>query len=192
MKKLNLILITCIFLTNIVIAQPQWINYTNGNYISSILEEGNSFWVGTNVGLVKIDKTTGNKIFYNSANSGLPDNGANSIAIDGSGTKWIGTTYGGLAAFNENGIINSVNEQIEPVEHITVYPNPAHNQLTVIASRAKQSISIYNLQGQQVKSIQPKGECNKYIINVDNLPTGLYILKVSGDKGTELTKFIKY
>jgi len=54
------------------------------------------------------------------------------------------------------------------------------------------SISIYKLQGQQVKSIMTKVQSNKYIINVDNLPTGLYILKVSGDKVTEFTKFIKY
>jgi len=37
-----------------------------------------------------------------------------------------------------------------------------------------------------------KGQGKKYIINVDELPTGLYILKVSGDKGTQVTKFIKY
>lgn len=37
---------------------------------------------------------------YNSSNSGLPDFPITSIAIDGSGNKWIGTEEGGLAKFD--------------------------------------------------------------------------------------------
>jgi len=200
MKKLNLFLIIGVVLTNIGMAQTQWINYTNGDGVSAIVAEGNDISVGTNGGLVKIDKTTGNTVFYNHANSGLPSNDVRSLAIDGNGTKWIGTGDGGLAAFNENGI-NSVNEQLISENDMIVFPNPAHDQLTVIARSGatasselvseKQSIAIYNLQGQQVKSIKYKGQSNKYKINVENLPAGLYILKVTGGKGTEVTKFIK-
>ncbi len=107
MKILNLILILCVFLSNIVMAQTQWINYTNGDYVFSIAEEGNSMWVGTSGGLVKIDKTTGNTIFYNHVNSGLPDNYVGEIAIDSSGTKWFGTG-GDIAAFNENGFTSVI------------------------------------------------------------------------------------
>ena len=162
------------------------------NYIRTIaIDSSGTKWIGTGSGgIVSFDGTTWK--VYNKDNSDLPDNDVWSIAIDGSGTKWFGAWGGGLAAFNENGIINSVNELFEPVEHIVVYPNPAHNQLSVIASGAMHSVSIYNLQGQQVKCIKLKGKSNKYIINVDNLPTGFYILTVSGDKGMGDTKFIKY
>ena len=37
---------------------------------------------------------------YNSSNSGLPDNNVYSIALDGSGNKWIGTRRGGIAKFD--------------------------------------------------------------------------------------------
>jgi len=37
---------------------------------------------------------------YNTINSGLPDNSVRSVAIDGSGKKWIATDYG-LAVFND-------------------------------------------------------------------------------------------
>jgi len=67
--------------------------------ISSLAEEDNFIWVGTNFGLVKLDKTTGIPTFYNKSNSGLPNNSINSIAIDGSGLKWIGTRSG-LAKFD--------------------------------------------------------------------------------------------
>ena len=49
-------------------------------------------------GLAKFDGT--NWTVYNTSNSGLPDNmGSYSLAIDGSGNKWIGT-HVGLAKFD--------------------------------------------------------------------------------------------
>jgi len=75
------------------------VEFTNGNRINAIAEEGNTMWIGTGGGLVSIDKTTGAPTFYNRANSGLPDNIVTSIVIDGSGTKWIGTNSG-LAKFD--------------------------------------------------------------------------------------------
>jgi len=39
-------------------------------------------------------------VVYDTSNSGLPSNCISSIAIDGSGTKWIGTFGGGLAVFD--------------------------------------------------------------------------------------------
>lgn len=69
-------------------------NYTNGQTVHAIALEGNTVWTGTEGGLVKLNKTTGGKTFFNKDNSGLPDNSVMSIAIDGSGNKWIGTGSG--------------------------------------------------------------------------------------------------
>ncbi|MCX7762036.1 MAG: hypothetical protein N2252_04250 [Candidatus Kryptonium sp.] len=79
---------------------PEWINFTYGNNVLAIAFEGNYVWVGTTGGLVRLDKTTGAMTFYNRANSGLPDNSVQSIAIDKQGNKWIGTWDGGLAKFD--------------------------------------------------------------------------------------------
>jgi len=101
MKKLTLILIAIIGITFHTNAQnPQWLNYTNGDKVYALAEEGNNMWAGTNGGLVKLDKTTGSPTFYNKTNSGLPSNLVYSIAFDENGTKWIGTFDGGLAAVN--------------------------------------------------------------------------------------------
>jgi len=78
---------------------PEWINYTNGDYVSCLAEEGDYMWVGTTGGLVKINKISGATFFLNKDNSGLPSNRVFSIAIDSSGNKWIGTWYG-LARFD--------------------------------------------------------------------------------------------
>ena len=39
---------------------------------------------------------------YTSSNSGLPDNYVNAIAVDENNNKWIGTTLGGLAVFDDD------------------------------------------------------------------------------------------
>ncbi|MEN6511268.1 MAG: hypothetical protein ABFD00_05480, partial [Chloroherpetonaceae bacterium] len=99
MKKFTLLFIVLASSMLCYAENPQWLNFTNGNEINAIVEEGNTMWVGTDGGLVSIDKTTGDPTFYNRANSGLPYNHVSSIAIDGSGTKWIGT-WDGLAKFD--------------------------------------------------------------------------------------------
>jgi ligand-binding sensor domain-containing protein len=84
---------------------PEWINYPNGNnfdifeYFVCLALEGDCVWAGTNVGLLKIDKKSDAVTYFNRTNSGLPGNGVLSIAIDGSGNKWIGTGSG-LAKFD--------------------------------------------------------------------------------------------
>ena len=82
----------------------EWINYTNGNDINAIEIDGDFVWIGTDGGLVKIDKTTGNSIYFNKTNSGLPSNFVSCIAIDEFGNKWIGTRAwgvgGGLSKFD--------------------------------------------------------------------------------------------
>ncbi len=52
--------------------------------------------------------------FYNSVNSGLPSNIVNSIAIDESGVKWIGTVEG-LVKYNgtKSTVYNVENSEVE-------------------------------------------------------------------------------
>lgn len=75
---------------------PEWMNFSNGNFISEITSDADTLWVGTQGGLVKIDKTTGETLFYNKLNSGLSDNWITTIKIAPDGKKWIGTGMGGL------------------------------------------------------------------------------------------------
>ncbi len=98
--KVILFSLALVLTSNLLFSQnPEWINYTNGQIVFSLADEGNHLWVGTIGGLVKLDKSTGQMQFFNSAN-GLPDNWVNAIAIDQQGNKWIGTSGGGLAKFD--------------------------------------------------------------------------------------------
>ena len=93
------ILFISFFPVKLLSQYSDWINYTNGQGVRAVAIEGSKIWVGTYGGLVMIDTLTDTTVFYNHANSGLPDNSVYAIAIDASGNKWIGTD-GGLAEFD--------------------------------------------------------------------------------------------
>ena len=45
---------------------------SSGKHISALAEENNKMWVGTDGGILEIEKTTGVSTFYNIYNSELP------------------------------------------------------------------------------------------------------------------------
>jgi|GEM_PF-5523369 len=100
---------------------------------------------------------------------------------------YLGNDYG--IYILKNDLDNNIEEALSSLNSFNIYPNPTHNQLTVITSREYQSLSIYNLQGQQIKFIKTKGQ--QYTINIEDLSAGFYFLKVTTDKESNVTKFVK-
>ena len=68
-----------------------------GGGMNSLAITGNTKWIASGSGLIEYDETSWN--YYDTRNSGLPDDYVYTIAIDHEGTKWIGTISGGLAVF---------------------------------------------------------------------------------------------
>ena len=103
-----------------------WNYYTNGQQVNSATEYNGTFWVATNGGLVKMDQS-GQKIFYNSGNSGLPTNDILAVATDTNGNKWIGTNGGGLVKYDGSNwtVYNSANSVLptDVIKDITVDSN---------------------------------------------------------------------
>jgi hypothetical protein len=71
---------------------------THDNVYSIVHDDNNGTWIGTHDGLFHYDGT--NWAHYNSSNSGLPYPVIMSLALDLTGTLWIGTYDGGLASFD--------------------------------------------------------------------------------------------
>jgi hypothetical protein len=65
----------------------EWVGFTSVKNIRCLVEEGKYLWVGTDRGLVKLNKSTGEFIVYDKWNSKLPDNYVYAIAIDGQGKQ---------------------------------------------------------------------------------------------------------
>ena len=71
--------------------------------------------------------------------------------------------------------------------NVSLYPNPATSQITIEATGIKiTEVSIYDLTGKIVKTSENSQ------INVSNLPSGVYLVRLTDDTGRMMTrKFIK-
>jgi hypothetical protein len=69
---------------------------------------------------------------------------------------------------------------------VSVYPNPTDNYLFIEGNKNPISISIYNLLGKKVMSAK-----NTNRIDVKELSSGVYIIRISDGKGQTDRKFIK-
>jgi ligand-binding sensor domain-containing protein len=160
-------------------------------YLSSMcFDTDGSVWVGTwNDGIGHYDGT--NWTVYNVVNSPLSDNYINSLHIDNIGSKWITTKFGGINIFNENGAPFSVNESIAFHDPIFIYPNPASDFLIIedLPESNHAFLEIITVQGQLVQKQNVSRLINR--VKVADLPSGVYVLRLSWDKEVKTTKMIK-
>ncbi|MBE6330176.1 MAG: T9SS type A sorting domain-containing protein [Bacteroidales bacterium] len=76
----------------------------------------------------------------------------------------------------ENNVFNTASER-----NISVYPNPTTNVLHIKGITEDEKVNLYNQDGKLIKS------CQETEINMDDLPQGLYLLKVN----TKVFKVVK-
>jgi hypothetical protein len=79
---------------------------------------------------------------------------------------------------------------IEPLSslNISVYPNPSLTTITIKTAN-QGALSIINLQGQQVLTRQitePKTQ-----LDISNLPSGVYFVRLTGYNSVEVGRFVK-
>ncbi|WP_299111135.1 PQQ-dependent sugar dehydrogenase [uncultured Winogradskyella sp.] len=83
------------------------------------------------------------------------------------------------------------------ISEISVYPNPTENKLSInfglnYTSELSAKISIFDLQGKQIKTIQRNTEMIQNI-STSELSNGIYILKVVGDNNKQfIHKLVKH
>jgi hypothetical protein len=101
------------------------------------------------------------------------------------------TTYTFIATTSRTLTANLINTEGvgEQGNTIVIYPNPVSDKLTIEAAEAIGSVEVYNLVGVLIYS---QKECfNKLEISTLNLPSGLYFIRLSTNKGVEMRRFIK-
>jgi hypothetical protein len=65
---------------------------------------------------------------------------------------------------------------------MSVYPNPTRDLVNVVSNQIIEKVEVINLLGQTL--ISKKSTLNEVSINLDNLPTATYILRVTSDNKT--------
>ena len=80
------------------------------------------------------------------------------------------------------------------VEQLAVYPNPARNTITIRNSATgANEISIYDLPGEKVLSVQPQRGSRQYesVYDISRLVPGIYYLEIRSSEKTYRAKFVK-
>jgi Secretion system C-terminal sorting domain/Calx-beta domain len=73
------------------------------------------------------------------------------------------------------------------IQNLKVYPNPVTDILNIESSSTISKISMVNLLGQEVKSINNPANA----IDVSELESGVYLLKMTSDAGSKIVKITK-
>lgn len=94
-----------------------------------------------------------------------------------------------LKTTNGGGYPVGLNDQQQTANTLTIYPNPASTTIT-IETPSKWSLSILNFTGQQL--LQQGITESTTTLDVSGLPSGIYVVKLAGEKGMQVGKFIKH
>lgn len=86
-----------------------------------------------------------------------------------------------ILGFNDTDVAESQSEIFG------IYPNPAFTTLTVENGNASE-ISVFNALGQKIKQVTAHGE--KTIIDVSDMPNGLYLIMLGGKSASVTQRFI--
>lgn len=71
-------------------------------------------------------------------------------------------------------------ETLQQPSEFSIYPNPAHDELTISGAASINTVAITNLLGQSYYNVITSTHKNQLVINVGQLPVGVYVLRVNG------------
>jgi hypothetical protein len=94
----------------------------------------------------------------------------------------------GAVLKTSNGGVVGVNRGSAASESLRIYPNPADGIISINVS-AKSRVTIVNMEGQRImeRTINyPSGQ-----IDISRLPSGVYFIKVTGEKKVKIGKIVK-
>ncbi len=92
-------------------------------------------------------------------------------------------TVATLAGLNHNDITE------KEINRMVLYPNPARESVTVMADESLRSVSICNLLGQQVATMELQGE-HSCTMATNGMAAGIYVVKINTGKGFSTRKLI--
>jgi len=118
----------------------------------------------------------------------LPGIGGYSFTSDNGGNSWRVNTGKNLV-FDVNGFCrSSLGIDAPQAVNLTYYPNPVKDVLQINSKKQVTGVTIHNIQGREINGYS----INNNAVNMQNLASGLYIVKAQLEDGTaEVFKIIK-
>ena len=74
---------------------------------------------------------------------------------------------------------------------LKIYPNPAKGFIKISGNNNLESIAIYDINGRLLQEIKVLGNQTEKELSLEQLASGIYLIKVESDKGVLLEKLVK-
>lgn len=81
-------------------------------------------------------------------------------------------------------------EELNPLDYVVAYPNPATNSVTFDGLEGVNRMDIVNVNG-QIVGTQVIGNNLSISLDISNLPTGIYVARMTGDNNSGTVTFLK-
>ena len=120
-----------------------------------------------------------------SANTGLIDGNTYYVAVTDDGTT---ARIPGASTIQVDDTTSLSNEEFSTF-NFSVFPNPTANNWNVKSNSIIRSITVYDILGKQVWTLNPNVE--NAVIDATTLNSGLYFAKLHSDFGTKTLKLVK-
>lgn len=187
-------------------------SYVTGSFFSPSISFGATtlFNFGTGSSDIFVSKfdSSGNSLWAKSAGGNSSDV-ANSIYKDANDNLYIAGNFGSsTVAFGNDtllgtlpygasdffiakldNVITGTSELPVVMNNFNLYPNPVQNELFIESNfEGTQKFEIFNIVGQIIYSYVVD---KKAVVNMTNLPNGVYLIKLNTGKSTIVKKFVK-
>jgi hypothetical protein len=83
----------------------------------------------------------------------------------------------------------NITSNIPDTKSLKVYPNPGNDYVMIETPTDNMLISLINVQGKKIKEIKSSG--NQYRMDISNIPSGIYFIRIDDQAGTNCIAFIK-
>jgi hypothetical protein len=171
-----------------------WTNYSTGlpnYYMNQIVYQNGSndgLYLASDIGVYYRDASMTSWIPFS---NGLPNTQVTDLKIDYLSGKLRASTYG-RGIWETNLYTTGINELNKSEESISIYPNPAKDNVTITINNQqsihKNELSIYNVVGEKVFSETLTSNVEK--LNVEKFSAGVYFVKVIDGEKTFTQKLI--
>ena len=106
------------------------------------------------------------------------------VAIYDNGKRSVGT-------IGKMSDVVNVKEIEDHQRNVNIYPNPAKDEIHVSSEERIEEVRIYNINGQQTTVNSQQTSSTGMTINISNLNSGVYFIKIDTERGNIVKRFIK-
>lgn len=153
----------------------------------NIDSKGNFWMISNGSGALKYNRSVLTQ--YNTSNTPiLGTNQLLSLDIDTADNVWIGTWGYGLVKYAQG--LAGINATSDNMPNITVFPNPAQNELIITGIEKAELIKLYDSLGKEVVLYKNVQHVNQVKINITPLSAGTYGVVVISQNGAMSKKIV--